>query len=92
MELRERIAFHRKRIGLTQRALAAKLGCDVSAPGHWEREGGNGPRNLQDVVERGLEMSMSDFWAPISVDESTEPEAPLLEEPTEPDASSPEAA
>jgi transcriptional regulator with XRE-family HTH domain len=59
----ERIAYHRKRAGLSQRELAEKLGVDPSAVGHWEREGGSVPRNLESVVEKGFGLTMAQFYS-----------------------------
>lgn len=63
--LAERIAHHRKRLGLSQRDLAARVGVDVSAVGHWERTGGSSPRaaHLEIVVEKGFGMTMAEFYA-----------------------------
>lgn len=81
MTLPERIAHHRKRLGLSQRQLAERVGVDASAVGHWERPGGTSPRNLESVVEKGFGISMQEFYAPVPVGE--EPTAPDNTAPTE---------
>lgn len=62
MTIAERIAYHRKRAGLSQRQLAAKLDVDASAVGHWEREGGSVPRDI-DAVAAALGVTMVQFYS-----------------------------
>jgi transcriptional regulator with XRE-family HTH domain len=67
MTLPERIAYFRKRAGLTQRELALLCDVDQSAPGHWERPNGPVPRNLEGVVEK-LGVSMVEFYSATGAD------------------------
>ena len=63
MTISERIAYFRRKAGLSQRELANLIGVDPSAVGHWERVGGSNPRDLERVVKVGLGLSMPEFYS-----------------------------
>jgi transcriptional regulator with XRE-family HTH domain len=93
VKLNERIAFHRKRLGLSTREVADIVGVDDTLPYHWEREGGSSPifKNLTVLVEKAFGMTLSEFFA----DEPTTPDLPTIKEPSADataDATAPEAA